>query len=80
MTDPRELERIRQEEFNITSRRIKLMIDAGANVILCTKGIDDMALKYFVSAGAIACRRVPKVCTSAPGIWNLESRTPEPRA
>jgi len=60
VTDPHELERIRQEEFNITSRRIKLMIDAGANVILCTKGIDDMALKYFVSAGAIACRRVPK--------------------
>jgi T-complex protein 1 subunit alpha len=29
-------------------------------VILTTKGIDDMALKYFVEAGAIACRRVPK--------------------
>ena len=37
MTDPRELERIRQEEFNITSRRIQMLIDAGANVILCTK-------------------------------------------
>lgn len=33
---------------------------AGANVILTTKGIDDTALKYFVEAGAIACRRVPK--------------------
>ncbi|EEH60454.1 uncharacterized protein MICPUCDRAFT_46385 [Micromonas pusilla CCMP1545] len=60
VTDPKELERIRQEEFNITARRVKMMIDAGANVILCTKGIDDMALKYFVEAGAIACRRVPK--------------------
>jgi T-complex protein 1 subunit alpha len=37
-----------------------MMLDAGANVILCTKGIDDMTLKYFVEAGAIACRRVPK--------------------
>ena len=36
------------------------MLDAGANVILTTKGIDDMSLKYFVEAGAIACRRVPK--------------------
>jgi T-complex protein 1 subunit alpha len=36
------------------------MLAAGANVILTTKGIDDMALKYFVEAGAIACRRVPK--------------------
>ncbi len=33
---------------------------AGANVILTTKGIDDVCLKYFVEAGAIACRRVPK--------------------
>ena len=61
VTDQRELERIRQEELNITiARRVKMMIDAGANVILCSKGIDDMALKYFVEAGAIACRRVPK--------------------
>jgi len=29
-------------------------------VILTTKGIDDTALKYFVEAGAIACRRVPR--------------------
>lgn len=29
-------------------------------MILTTKGIDDTALKYFVEAGAIACRRVPK--------------------
>lgn len=32
----------------------------GATVILTTKGIDDTALKYFVEAGAIAARRVPK--------------------
>ena len=37
-----------------------MMIEAGANVVLCSKGVDDMALKYFVEAGAIACRRVPK--------------------
>lgn len=29
-------------------------------MILTTKGIDDMALKYFVEAGALAVRRVPK--------------------
>ena len=31
-----------------------------ANVILTTKGIDDMALKYFVEANCIALRRVKK--------------------
>ena len=36
------------------------ILASGANVILTTKGIDDMSLKYFVEAGAIAVRRVPK--------------------
>ena len=35
------------------------MFAAGVNVILTTKAIDDMALKYFVEAGAIGIRRVP---------------------
>ncbi|KAG1666239.1 hypothetical protein FOA52_011541 [Chlamydomonas sp. UWO 241] len=60
VTDPKELERIREREFDITKERIMKMIDAGANVILTTKGIDDMSLKYFVEANCIACRRVPK--------------------
>lgn len=60
ITDPGELERIREREGDITRERIQKILDAGANVILTTKGIDDMCLKYFVEAGAIACRRVPK--------------------
>ena len=58
--DPAELERIRQRESDITKERIGKILGAGANVVLTTKGIDDMSLKYFVEAGAIACRRVPK--------------------
>jgi T-complex protein 1 subunit alpha len=60
VSDPAELEKIRQRESDITMERIKKILDAGANVILTTKGIDDMCLKYFVEAGAIACRRVPR--------------------
>lgn len=60
MSDPKELEKIREREFDITKERIQKILNAGANVILTTKGIDDMSLKYFVEAGAIACRRVPK--------------------
>merc|ERR1712216_364425 len=59
VNDPRELERIRAEELDVTKRRIEMIIQAGANVIFTTKGIDDMALKYFVEAKAIAYRRVP---------------------
>ncbi len=60
VTDPHELEKIRERESDITKERIQKILDAGANVILTTKGIDDMALKYFVEAGALACRRVSK--------------------
>ncbi|KAF2581134.1 hypothetical protein F2Q68_00003229 [Brassica cretica] len=47
-------------EADMTKERIEKLLKAGANVILTTKGIDDMALKYFVEAGAIAVRRVRK--------------------
>ena len=47
-------------ESDITKERIKKILDAGANVILCTGGIDDLCLKYFVEAGAMAVRRVKK--------------------
>lgn len=54
VTDPKELEKIRARESDITKERIQLMLNAGANVFLTSKGIDDMSLKYFVEAGAIA--------------------------
>lgn len=47
-------------EKDITKKRIELILAAGANVILTSEGIDDMALKYFVEAKALAVRRVPK--------------------
>ncbi|KAK2981453.1 hypothetical protein RJ640_017475 [Escallonia rubra] len=46
VTDPRELEKIRQREADMTKERIEKLLKAGAN--------------YFVEAGAIAVRRVPK--------------------
>jgi len=60
VTDPKELEAIREREADITKERIMKVLDAGANVVLTTKGIDDMSLKYFVERGALACRRVSK--------------------
>lgn len=56
--DPEKLEDIRKREADITIERIKKILDAGANVVLTTKGIDDMCLKLFVDAGAMAVRRV----------------------
>nr|KAF6463354.1 t-complex 1 [Molossus molossus] len=60
ITDPEKLDQIRQRESDITKERIQKILAAGANVILTTGGIDDMCLKYFVEAGAMAVRRVLK--------------------
>jgi T-complex protein 1 subunit alpha len=58
--DPDNLEKIRQKEMDVTKQRCQKIIDAGANVVLCSKGIDDFALKYFVENGVYAIRRVNK--------------------
>jgi T-complex protein 1 subunit alpha len=47
-------------EAEITLERIRKILGAGANVVLTTKGIDDLCLKEFVEAGAIAVRRCKK--------------------
>lgn len=76
--DPENLEKIRQREMDVTRERVNKIIDAGANVILCSKGIDDFALKYFVERNCIAIRRVKKAdlrriagCTGAKIVVSL---------
>jgi len=59
--DPTKLEAIRREEMDITKRRIEKILKAGATVILTSGGIDDLCLKQFVEAGAMAVRRCRKV-------------------
>jgi len=60
VNNPEHLEKIRQKELDVTKERCQKLLKAGANVILCTKGIDEFAIKYFVEAGAIAVRRISK--------------------
>jgi T-complex protein 1 subunit alpha len=58
--DPKNLEKIRQRECDILKERCEKIIKSGANVVITTKGIDDIAAKYFVEAGVFALRRVEK--------------------
>mmetsp|Transcript_31396 Transcript_31396/g.38369 ORF Transcript_31396/g.38369 Transcript_31396/m.38369 type:complete len:567 (+) Transcript_31396:164-1864(+) len=58
--DVKEIENIKQREMDITKERINKILDAGANVVLTTKGVDDLCMKYFVEAGVISARRVGK--------------------
>merc|ERR1712151_1447809 len=58
--DPVEVENIKKREMDITKERIAKIIDAGARVVLTTKGVDDLCMKYFVEAGIICARRCNK--------------------
>lgn len=60
VSDPEKLEAIRARELDITKERISKILATGVNVILCSGGIDDLCLKYFVESGAMAVRRVKK--------------------
>lgn len=58
--DPAQLEKIREREAGIVIERVEMILKAGANVVLTTKGIDDLCLKHFVEKGAMAVRRCKK--------------------
>ncbi|XP_044757547.1 T-complex protein 1 subunit alpha [Coccinella septempunctata] len=60
ITDPTQLEAVRAREFDITKERIQKILSTGVNVILCSGGIDDLCLKYFVEHNAMGVRRVKK--------------------
>ncbi|KAK9874651.1 hypothetical protein WA026_005474 [Henosepilachna vigintioctopunctata] len=60
INDPSKLEGVRARELDITKERIQKIMSTGVNVILCSGGIDDLCLKYFVENNAMGVRRVKK--------------------
>lgn len=58
--DPQQLEKIRERESGIILERVEMILKSGANVVLTTKGIDDLCLKLFIERGAIGVRRCKK--------------------
>lgn len=58
--DPEQLEQIRKRESDMILEKIHKIINAGAQVVLTTKGIDDLCLKEFVEHKIMAVRRCKK--------------------
>ena len=58
--DPQQLEQIRKREAGMVIERVEMILKAGANVVLTTKGIDDLCLKLFIERGAMVVRRCKK--------------------
>jgi chaperonin GroEL (HSP60 family) len=64
ISDPQQMQMFLEEE----NRMLKSMVDkvelAGANVLLCQKGIDDIAQHYLAKAGILAVRRIKESDTA----------------
>jgi thermosome len=60
INDPSQLSAFVKEEENMLKRMVDKVIESGANVVFCQKGIDDPAQHMFTKAGIYACRRVKK--------------------
>ncbi|MGI0070738.1 MAG: thermosome subunit beta [Thermoplasmata archaeon] len=60
INDPSQLNAFLQEEENMLRRMVDQVKKSGANVVLCQKGIDDLAQHYLAKEGVYAVRRVKK--------------------
>lgn len=56
--NPQQLKTFLDEENRMIKNMVDKVIGSGANVVLCQKGIDDMAQHYLAKAGVIAVRRI----------------------
>ncbi len=58
ISNPQQLKAFLDEENRMLKTMVDKVIGSGANVVLCQKGIDDMAQHYLAKSGIIAVRRI----------------------
>ncbi|MDD1774111.1 MAG: TCP-1/cpn60 chaperonin family protein, partial [Methanobacterium sp.] len=82
ITDPAQMQAFIEQEEGMIKEMVAKIADAGANVLFCQKGIDDLAQHYLAKAGVMAVRRVKKSdmeklsrATKAKVVTNIEDLT-----
>jgi len=58
ITDPTQMQMFLEEENRMLKTMVDKLHDIGANVLICQKGIDDIAQHYLAKHGIMAVRRV----------------------
>ncbi|HET7644686.1 MAG TPA: thermosome subunit beta [Nitrososphaeraceae archaeon] len=58
ISDPQQMQMFLEEENNMLKSMVDKIKNSGANVLLCQKGIDDIAQHYLAKDGILAVRRV----------------------
>ncbi len=60
ITDPEKIQQFLDTEEKLLKKMVDKIINVGANVIFCQKGIDEIAQHFLSKAGILAVRRVKK--------------------
>lgn len=60
ISDPSQIEAFLEQEEKQLRKMVDKVVESGANVAFCQKGIDDMAQHFLAKAGILAARRVAK--------------------
>jgi len=58
ITDPTQMQMFLEEENRMLKAMVDKISEVGANVLICQKGIDDIAQHYLAKIGILAVRRV----------------------
>ena len=84
ITDPNQLSKFLEEEENYIRSLVEKIKNSGANVLICQKGIDELAQHYMAKSGVFAIRRAKNSdmealskATSGKIVTNLDDLTPE---
>jgi len=60
LTDPSQMQAFIEQEEKMIRDMVDKVVDSGANVLFCQKGIDDLAQHYLAREGILAVKRVRK--------------------
>lgn len=60
ITDPEQIKAFMDEEESMIKAMVDKVVETGANVLVCQKGIDDVAQHFLAKSGVSAVRRVKK--------------------
>ncbi|WP_019178756.1 thermosome subunit beta [Methanomassiliicoccus luminyensis] len=84
ITDPSQMQAFLDEEENMLRNMVKKIKDAGANVVFCQKGVDDLAQHFLAKEKIYSVRRVKKSdieklakATGGNVITKIEELSPE---
>ncbi|MDQ3967470.1 MAG: TCP-1/cpn60 chaperonin family protein [Thermoproteota archaeon] len=58
ISEPKQMHMFLEEENRMLKSMVDKVVAAGANIVLCQKGIDDIAQHYLSKAGIMAVRRI----------------------